>query len=201
MPLTTEERVELMKRAREAKANKKRAETPVVNVEPPVEQPPPPKVKKSRKKNEIAPLPEPAQVIQVSDEEEAEVTEVVEVPIPVPKKKALPTKWLKKQAEPEKVCCDAKLTKEKYVIDDEPQIVEEKIVIPSKATLKKPRAPRSSTPLRTLTITEPAPITELIQDLEKADMKYRPVQVRQVPPPSAPIQIKRVESPFKLFDY
>ena len=195
MPLTTEERVELMKRAREAKANKKLAETPVVNVEQPVEQPPPPKIKKTRKKQEV-PLPEPAQVIQVSDEEEE-----VEVPIPVPKKKALPTKWLKKQAEPEKVCCDAKVSKEKYVIDDEPQVVEEKIVIPSKATLKKPRAPRASTPSRTLTLTEPPPITELIQELEKADMKYRPVQVRQAPPPSAPIQIKRVENAFKLFDY
>ena len=195
MPLTTEERVELMKRAREAKANKKLAETPVVNVEQPVEQPPPPKIKKTRKKQEV-PLPEPAQVIQVSDEEEE-----VEVPIPVPKKKALPTKWLKKQSEPEKVCCDAKVSKEKYVIDDEPQVVEEKIVIPSKATLKKPRAPRASTPSRTLTLTEPPPITELIQELEKADMKYRPVQVRQAPPSSAPIQIKRVENAFKLFDY
>ena len=197
MPLTTEERVELMKRAREAKANKKLAETPVVNVEQPVEQPPPPKVKKTRKKQEAV-LPEPVQLVIESESEE----DVIEAPAPAPKKKALPAKWLKNpKTEPEKVCCDAKLTKEKPVIDDAPQVVEEKIVIPSKTTLKKPRAPRASTPSRTLTLTEPPPITELIQELEQADKKYRPVQVRQVPPPSAPIQIKRVENAFKLFDY
>ena len=99
MPLTKEDRIELLARARQAKANKKLAETPTVNVEPPVEQPPTPKVKKTRKKNEIAPLPEPVQLIEEDDEEE----EVVEVPIPAPKKKTTVNKFLKlTKIEPQK---------------------------------------------------------------------------------------------------
>lgn len=203
MPLTTEERVELMKRARLAKANKKLADAPVVNVEPPVEQPPTPKVKKSRKKNEIAPLPVPVQVIQ-EEESEEEAEEVIEVPVPVPKKKALPAKWLKQiKTEPERVCCNEKLTKEKPVIDDVPQVVAETIVVPSKKEIKKPRQPRASAPTRTLELTEPTPIEDVIEDLKRDNQKYLP-KIKQAPlptPPQQPIQIVRAEPALRLFDY
>lgn len=204
MVLTTEQRIELLAKARAAKANKKLAlqeavETPAVNVEPPVEQPATPKVKKSRKKNEIAPLPEPVQVIQESESEE-EAEEVIEVPVPVPKKKALPKKWLKPNTEPVRVCCEEKVSKEEPLISDEkPQIVKH-VVIPPMKELKKQRQPRAST--RTLEIVaEPTPIDVVLDDVKNNDMKYRPQkQVRQAPAP-APVVIKHSELPFKLFDY
>lgn len=199
MVLTKEDRIELLARARLAKANKKLAETPVVNVEPPVEQPPTPKVKKSRKKNEIAPLPEPVQLIE---EDESEDEEVVEAPTPAPKKKATPNKFLKvPKIEPPK-CCDEIVSHEQPLITDErPQVIDRNVVIPSKKQISKPRQVRASTPSRTLTITDPAPISELIQDLEDVENRYRPKQVKQPPTPSAPIQITRKEPPLRLFDY
>ena len=193
MTLTTEERVEIMRRARQAKANKKLTEEPVVNVEPPT-----PKVKKIRKKNEVAPLPEPVQLIEEDDEEEEEV---VEVPIPAPKKKTTVNKFSKlPKIEPQK-CCDEIVSHEQPLItDDKPQVVD-KIVIPSKNQITKPKKPRASAPVRTLDITEPAPITELINDLEEADMKYRPKQVKPPPTPSAPIKITYKDPPLQLFHY
>lgn len=203
MPLTTEERIELMKRARLAKANKKLADVPVVNVEPPVEQPPTPKVKKSRKKNEIAPLPEPVQIIQEDESEEEAEVEVIEVPIPAPKKKAPPNKFLKlPKIEPQK-CCDEKVSREEPLItDDKPQILDNNIVIPPKKEIKKPRQPRASS--RTLDIVaEPKAIEEVMEEVKNNDMKYRAQQkqVQQPPTPSAPIQIIRREPALRLFDY
>ena len=196
MVLTTDERVELMRRARQAKANKRLTEEPVVNIEPPVEQPPTPKVKKSRKKNEIAPLPVPVQLIEEDDEEE----EVVKVP--PPKKKISVSKFFKlPKIEPQK-CCDEKVSHEEPLItDDEPQVVDKTIIIPSKKQIAKPRQPRASTPSRTLDITEPAPISELINELEKADIKYHSKQVKPPPTPSAPIKITYKDPPLQLFHY
>jgi hypothetical protein len=209
MVLTKEQRIELLAKARLAKANKKASikeepdeeqeETPVINVSMPEPEPPTPKVKKTRKKNEIAPLPVPVQVIQEPDDE-------LDEPLPIPKKKALPTKWLKNpKTEPERVCCNEKVSKEEYLIDDEkPQIIKE-IVIPAKKEIKKPRVPRSST--RTLDLVEPPPIEEFLQDMSNDAMKYRPPQRRQptsLPPvstPSAPINIVRSEIGLRLFDY
>lgn len=202
MVLTQDQRIELMAKARAAKANKKLTETPVVNVEPPVEQPPTPKVKNSRKKNEVVPLPEPVQVIQES-ESEAEAEEVIEVPVPVPKKKALPKKWLKPNTDPVKVCCNEPLTKEEPLITDEkPQAVKH-IVIPPMKELKKQRQPRASA--RTLEIlAEPTPIDEVMEDVLNNDIKYRtkPKKVAPAPVPApAPVVIKHSEIPFKIFDY
>ena len=194
MVLTTEQRVELLFRAREAKKAKKLASQQTdadVNVEPTVEQPPTPKVKNSRKKNEIAPLPVPVQVIQESESEE----EVIEVPLP--KKKTLPKKWLKK-AEPQK-SYDEKVSKEEYVIDDDKPQKVDNIVIPASKEIKKGRMPRASAPTRTLTLTEPTSIKELTEDLEKTEMKYRPKQVKQAS--SAPIEIKRQDPPLQIFSY
>ena len=202
MVLTKEDRIELLARARQAKANKKLAETPAVVVEPPVEQPPPPKVKKSRKKNEIAPLPEPVHVIQEDDNDEEE-EEVIEVPIPAPKKKATPNKFLKlPKIEPQK-CCDEKVCHEQPLItDDKPQLVDN-IVIPAKKQITKPRQPRASS--RTLDIlVEPKAIEEVMEEVKNNDMKYRPQQ-RQVqqplPTPSAPISITYKDPPLRLFHY
>lgn len=203
MVLSKEERVALLAKAREAKAKKRvsvkdeetedEEETPVINVpmpEPPVPEPAP-KKKTGRKAKEVVPLPVPVEVIQIEEE-----------PLPVPKKKALPAKWLKNpKTEVEKVCCDAKLSKEKPVIDDAPQVVAETIVIPAKKEIKKARVPRASAPTRTLTI--PPDIEDVIEDLKADNQKYLP-KIRQAPPPSTPqqpIQIKRMESPLKLFDY
>ena len=195
MVLTTEQRLELLARARAAKANKKLAEAPVVKVEPPVEEPPPPKVKKSRKKQEIV-LPEP--VILIEDEPEPE-------PIPEPvvvakAKKSLPVKWLKKPADTVKVCCEEKLTKEKPVINDDLPNVDKHIVMPSPKDIKKLRAPRASS--RTLEIVaEPKAIDEIFDDVKNNDLKYRAVKKSEAPVPSAPIQIRRMDEPLRLFSY
>jgi hypothetical protein len=193
MVLTTEQRVELLFRAREAKKAKKLAsqqneEQPIVNVEQTVEQPPTPKVKSNRKKNDIAPLPLPVQVIQESESEE----EVIEVP--VPKKKTLPKKWLKKT---EQKIYDEKVSKEEYVIDDDKPQKVDNIVIPAGKEIKKGRMPRASAPTRTLTLTEPKAIEEVFEEVKNNDMKYRPKQVKA----SAPIQIKHFDEPLKLFNY
>lgn len=201
MVLTKEERIQLLAKAREAKAKKRvsvkeeetedEEETPVINVpmpEPPVPEPVP-KKKTGRKPKEVVPLPVPVEVIQVEEE------------LPVPKKRSLPAKWLKNpKTEPERVCCDAKLSKEKPVIDDAPQVVAETIVIPAKKEIKKARVPRASAPTRTLELTEPTPIEDVIEDLKKDNEKYLP-KIRQAPPPSAPIQIVRAEPALRLFDY
>jgi len=197
MPLTTEQRVELLFRAREAKKAKKLAsqqneERPIVNVEPTVEQPPTPKVKSNRKKNENVPLPVPVQVIQENESDTSE--EAIEVPIP--KKKTLPKKWLKK-TETQKIY-DEKVNKEEYVIDDDKPQKVDNIVIPAGKEIKKGRAPRASAPTRTLTITEPKAIEEVFEDVKNNDMKYRPKQVRVS---SAPIQIKHQDPPLQLFSY
>jgi hypothetical protein len=196
MVLTKEQRIELLSRAREAKAKKRLVEAeaePEVVVEPPVEQPPTPKVKSNRKKQEVVPLPVPVPVVI----EEPEVEE----PLPVPKKKGLPAKWLKNpKTEPEKVCCDVKLTKEEpLMVDEKPQVVADKIVIPSKKELKKPRVPRASS--RTLEIVaEPTPIEEVLEEVKNNNTKYLP-KVRQAQPQSAPISIIRTDAPLRLFDY
>lgn len=202
MVLTTEQRVELMAKARLAKANKKLTqETPVVNVEPPVEQPPTPKVKKTRKKNEIAPLPEPVQLIQESESEEEVEPEPVVLPVIAPKKsKTLPVKWLKKTQEPQK-CCEEKVCKEEPLLSDEkPQIVKH-IVIPPMKELKKQRQPRASS--RTLEIVaEPKAIEEVLDEVKNNDMKYRATKkVAPAPVASAPINIKYVDPPLQLFSY
>jgi hypothetical protein len=207
MTLTKEQRIELLAKARLAKANKRMAikesepddddDEPVVNVkiEHPEPEPEPPKIKKTRKKNEVVPLPVPVEVIQEPDEE----------PLPVPKKK-LPVKWLKQvKTQPEKVCCNDKVSKEEYLIDDDkPQAIKE-VVVPSKKEIKKPRAPRAST--NTLNLTEPVAIEEVLQDISNDMNRYLPPQKRQqtpLPPvstPAAPISIKKVDPPLKLFYY
>ena len=200
MVLTKEDRIELLVRARAAKASKKLAQP--VEEEPAVEETPPPKVKKTRSKKEV-PLPEPVQVIQEDEsEEEAEV----EVPIPAPKKKITPNKFLKlPKIEPQK-CCDERVSHEQPLITDEtPQVVDKSIIIPSKKQLAKPRQPRASTPVRTLDIMEkPKEIEEVMEEVVNNDKKYRPPQQRQAqqpPTPSAPIKITRKEPALRLFDY
>ncbi len=195
MVLTQEQRVELLAKARLAKANKKLADAPVINVELPVEQPATPKVKSNRKKQEVIPLP----VIPVVIQEEESEEEVIEVPIPVPKKKGLPKKWLKPTT-PVRVCCDEKLSKEQPLIDDAPEVVAETIVIPAKKEIKKARVPRASVPTRTLELTEPTPIEEVLEDVKNNNLKYLP-KIKQAPPPSAPIQIKYQDPPLQLFSY
>ena len=201
--LSKEERIALLAKARQAKANKRSPafikdeeteddeETPVVNVPMPEPEPPTPKKKTGRKPKEVVPLPVPVEVIQIEE------------PLPVPKKKAVPNpKWLKQKTEPEKVCCDKKLTKEEPLIDEKPQVVAETIVVPPEKEIKKVRKVRASTPAKTLDLTEkPRDIVEVIEELQVDNTKYLPKIVRHAPPPSAPISIVRSEGGLRLFDY
>jgi len=203
MVLSKEDRIALLAKARQVKASKRvsvkeeeteddEEETPVVNVPMPEPEPPTPKKKTGRKPKEVVPLPVPVEVIQI-----------VEEPLPVPKKRAVPNpKWLKQKTEPEKVCCDKKLTKEEPVIDDKPQIVAETIVVPPEKEIKKVRKVRASTPAKTLDLTEkPRDIVEVIEELKVDNTKYLPKIVKQAPPPSAPISIRHQDIPLRLFDY
>jgi hypothetical protein len=192
MPLTREDRIELLKRAREAKANKKAIkeeetedeEDPVVNVTIP-EAEPLIKKKTGRKPKIVVELPIPVEVIQIEE--------------PVSKKKILPAKWLKQiKSKPETACCNNEVTKEDYIIDDEkPQVIEEKIVVPPQKEIKKVRKVRASTPAKTLDLTEkPRDITDVIEELTEDNSKYIPKVVKQS---SAPISI--VHQKLRLFDY
>lgn len=197
MVLTKEQRIELLAKARAAKQAKNKKETPVVVVEPPPPEPPTPKPK-SNKKTVPAPVPAPAPVIEESDEEE------VEEPVVVKPKKRLPTKWLKKQEEPAKVCCNEPLTKEEPLItDDKPEkkvLAEKNIVIPTEKELKKPRKPRAS--VRTLEIVaEPTPIEAVLEEVKNNDVKYRPVPKTKQPAPVPEVVIKHNPLGFTLFDY
>lgn len=213
MVLTKEDRIALLAKAREAKARKKAVikeeteadvdevegeGTPIVNVEQPVSQPPTPKVKPNKRKNDIVPLPVKPVVIQEPDEEEDEE------PIPAPKKK-LPVKWLKTPKPPAKVCCNEPLTKEEPLIkdaEDAPIVAEKHIVVPSKSTIKKPKAVRAST--RTLDIVaEPKAIEEVLEEVKNNDVKYQPIKRTPPapPPPLQPISIKYIDPPLRLFDY
>lgn len=202
MVLTKEQRIELLAKARAAKQTKNKKETPEpeVVVEPPPPEPPAPKPKKSNKKSTPQPqLPVPVQVIEESDDEE----EVIEVPIPAPKpKKKLPVRWLKKQEEPVKVCCDELLTKEEPLITDEKPnkvLVDKHIVIPPEKELKKPRKPRASaTAPRTLELT---PIEDVFEDIQNNDVKYRPVPKIKAQPAPPEVVIKHNPLGFTLFDY
>jgi len=205
MVLSKEDRIALLAKAREAKAKKRspafikeeeteddEEETPVVNVPLPTPEiePPTPKKKTGRKPKEVVPLPVPVEVIQIEE------------PLPVPKKRVVPNpKWLKQKTEPEKVCCDKKLTKEEPLIDDKPQIVAETIVVPPEKEIKKVRKVRASTPVKTLDLTEPTPIEEVLEDVKNNNKKYLPKIVRHAPPPSAPISIRHQEPPLQLFSY
>jgi hypothetical protein len=199
MVLTKEERVELLAKARLAKANKrasmKEAETEDedehinVKVELPEPEPvePVPKKKTGRKPKEVAPVP-------------VEVVNEPKEPEPILKKKVVPNpKWLKNpKTEPEKVCCSEKVSKEEYLIDDEkPQLVAEKIVIPSKAVIKKPRLPRAST--KTLDLTPPRDIEEVLEDVKNNNQKYLQKIKQATPTPTAPISF--IHEKMRLFDY
>jgi hypothetical protein len=196
MVLTKEQRIELLAKARAAKQAKNKKETPVVVVEPPPPEPPTPKPK-SNKKTAPIPLPVPVEVVEESDEE-------VEEPVVVKPKKRLPTKWLKKQEEPAKVCCNEPLTKEEPLItDDKPEkkvLAEKNIVIPTEKELKKPRKPRAS--VRTLEIVaEPTPIEAVLEEVKNNDVKYRPVPKTKQPAPVPEVVIKHNPLGFTLFDY
>lgn len=179
MVLTKEQRIELLARAREAKARKR-----------------------LQNKGDEVPLPISEADEEAEEEEEEPEPEPVPEPVPVPKKKTLPIKWLKKPELPVKVCCKEKLTKEAPVIDDEPQVVADNIVIPPKSIIKKPKAVRAST--RTLDIAEPAPIEEVLEEVKNNDMKYRPQRrMPQEEPriPQHPVRIIKQEPPLSLFNY
>ena len=190
MVLTTEERIQLKAKARAAKANKK----VIIEEEPePEPEPEPIKKKTGRKPKEVVPLPEPVQVVNIPEE-----------PAPAPKKKSLPAKWLKNPKIEAEKCCDEIVSKEEPLITDEkPQLVAEKIVVPSKSTIKKPKAIRASTPARTLDIVEkPKEIEEVMEEVVNNDMKYRPPQKRQqAPAQQAPVSIRHQDPPLQLFSY
>ena len=180
-----------MKKARAAKANKKA----IIEEPEPIPEPEPEPVKKTRQKKAevLLPLPVPVEVINEPEE-----------PVVAPKKKALPNpKWLKNpKIEPEK-CCDEKVSKEEPLItDDKPQVAAERIVVPSKSIIKKPKAIRASTQVRALDITEPEPIEVVLEDIKNNNTKYLPKVRQATPAPAAnPVSIKRLDEPLRLFSY
>lgn len=211
MVLSKEDRIALLAKAREAKARKKtviKEETeddlepepePAINLNLPDPEPEPPTPKKKTGRKPVE-LPVKPVVIQIEEEEE----------LPVPKKRALPAKWLKTPKPTDKVCCNEPLTKEEPLIkdkDDVPQVVPDKqIVMPSKSAIKKPKAIRAST--RTLELlVEPKPIEEILEEVKNNDEKYRPQRrLPSAPPlvpptPRQPISIKHIDPPLQLFSY
>lgn len=185
MPLTYEDRIELLKKAREAKKAKMLA-------------------------SKSAPVSTPVNGDSESSGEDIE--EVDNAPTKFPKVKAPNPKWLRVPEKPKKVDMSEKVSKEDYVIDDEP--VKAKAVRAKKAVAKPPspepepipepkkRATRKAKePVKTLDISEPRAIEEVMEEVVNNDEKYKPKPRAKSVPKSNPITITKSDSPFSLFDY
>lgn len=187
MPLTYAERVELLAKARQAKKEKMLASK--------------------------APVSAPVNNDSESSGEDME--EVNNAPPKVHKVKAPNPKWLRVPEKPKKVDMSEKVSKEEYVIDDEP--VKVKAVRAKKAVAKPPspepepepepqpkkRATRKAKePVKTLDIVaEPKAIEEVMSEVVNNDEKYKPKPRAKPVAKSNPITITKSDTPFSLFDY
>jgi hypothetical protein len=164
MGLTYEDRVELLKKAREAKKAKMLASK--------------------------APVSSPVN-------EDSDSSEEAEEPAKPVKTKTLPPKWLKNPEKVKKVKDDGVMTKEAYLIEDEPEPEPE----PVKAKkVAKPRKVKES--VKTLEIiAEPKAIEEVMEEVVNNDTKYKP-KVKATPKPKAnPVSITKCATGICLFDY
>jgi hypothetical protein len=162
MVLSYDDRVELLKKAREAKKAKMLASK--------------------------APVSSPVN-------EDSDSSEEAEEPAKPVKTKALPKKWLKNPDKPKKVKDDGVMTKEAYLIEDEP---EPEPVKAKKVT--KPRKVKES--VKTLEIiAEPKAIEEVMNEVVNNDTKYKPKPKATPKPKANPVSITKQQMPFTLFDY
>ena len=160
MPLTYDQRVELLAKAREAKKAKMLASK--------------------------APVSSPVN-------EDSDSSEEAEEPAKPVKTKTLPPKWLKNPEKPKKVKDDGVMTKEAYLIEDEPEPVKAKKVA-------KPRKVKES--VKTLEIiAEPKAIEEVMDEVVNNDTKYK-AKPKATPKPKAnPVSITKCATGICLFDY
>lgn len=190
MPLTYEDRIELLKKAREAKKAKMLA-------------------------SKSAPVSTPVNGDSESSGEDIE--EVDNAPKKFPKVKAPNPKWLRVPEKPKRVQMDENVSKENYLIDDdtpvkaksvrakkavskppspEPEPEPEPIPEPKKRATRKPREP-----VKTLDIGDIRPIEEVMDEIVNNDEKYKPKPRAKSVPKSNPITITKSDVPFSLFDY
>lgn len=174
MPLTHEERLELLKNAREAKKAKRDAK---ITAPKPIPEPIPEHVPE--------PIPEP-------------------IPEPVkPSVKKTTPKWIKKPDKCCKIIKDdGVISKEEYLINDEEPEPATPIAEPPKPIkVVKPRKVKE--PVRTLDIKEPEPIEIVMEDLVNNDAKYK-IRERPQPkqPNQKEVIITKTTRPVSLlFDY
>ena len=176
MPLSYEQRVELLAKARAAKKEKQNASKP-------------------------APTPATPAVID-SDTSSEEIEE----PVKFPKSKIPNPKWLKNPEQQKKVKVEGKMTKEEHIIDDDPEIKslfskQSASSTPEPGPVVKVKKPKKvKEPVKTLDISEPEPIEKVMEDVVNNDTKYKPKV--KAPPKKAPqIVISKPTSGINLFDY
>ena len=177
MPLSYEQRVELLAKAREAKKAKQLA-------------------------GKSAPTPAIPVVVD-SDTSSEEIEE----PTKFPKSKIPNPKWLKNPEQQKKVKVEGKITKESYVIDDDPEIKslfskQSASSTPEPKPVVKPKKPKKvKEAVKTLDIVvEPKEIEQVMQEVVANDTKYKP-KVKAPPKKPAPVVISRPVSSINLFDY
>ena len=178
MPLSYEQRVELLAKARAAKKEKQNASKP-------------------------APTPATPAVID-SDTSSEEIEE----PVKFPKSRIPNPKWLKNPETQKKVKVEGKITKESYVIDDDPEIKslfskQSASSTPEPKPVVKPKKPKKvKEAVKTLDIVvEPKEIVQVMEDIVTNDKIYKP-KVKVPAPKKAPqIVISKPTSGINLFDY
>ena len=178
MPLTYEQRVELLAKARAAKKEKQNASKP-------------------------APTPATPAVID-SDTSSEEIEE----PVKFPKSKIPNPKWLKNPEQQKKVKVEGKMTKEEHIIDDDPEIKslfskQSASSTPEPGPIVKVKKPKKvKEPVKTLDIVvEPKEIEQVMQEVVANDTKYKPKVKVPAPKKPAPVVISRPVSSINLFDY
>ena len=175
MPLSYEQRVELLAKAREAKKAKQLA-------------------------GKSAPTPAIPVVVD-SDTSSEEIEE----PTKFPKSKIPNPKWLKNPETQKKVKVEGKMTKEEHIIDDDEikSLFSKQSAssTPEAGPIVKVKKPKKvKEPVKTLDISEPEPIEKVMEDVVNNDTKYKPKV--KAPPKKAPqIVISKPTSGINLFDY
>jgi hypothetical protein len=184
MPLTYDQRVELLAKAREAKKQKM-----------------------------LASKSEPKEIVNEdsdssSDEDNQEVNNT---PVKFPKNKIPNPRWLKNPEKQKKIKDDGAMTKEEYLIDDEVKPVKsvraKKVADPEPdreptPEPKKRAPPKKKEPIRSLDIiAEPKPIEQVMDEVVNNDVKYKARAKAPAKPKNNAVTITKPQMPFTLFDY
>ena len=178
MPLSYEQRVELLAKAREAKKAKQLA-------------------------GKSAPTPAIPVVVD-SDTSSEEIEE----PTKFPKSKIPNPKWLKNPETQKKVKVEGKMTKEEHIIDDDTEVKslfskQSASSTPELGPVVKPTKPKKvKEPVKTLDIVvEPKEIEQVMQEVVANDTKYKPKVKVPAPKKQQQIVISKPTSGINLFDY